>query len=175
MERIKNLIHYIIYQCEDPTKLGATKLNKILWFIDSNNYLKFGKPLTEATYIKLQFGPVPECVEIIKERLIAEGKIFQQKESIYGNYCQEKLFSLKTPDIDMFQAHDISMIDKTINIICDEHTARSISDLSHDDIWELAKIGEEIPFYTVLSKIAPLAGEDIAWANLSRSSSVFTF
>ena len=34
-------------------------------------------------------------------------------------------------------------------IICSRYTAKSISEKTHDIIWKLADIGEEIPYYAV--------------------------
>ena len=33
-EKFDALVHYICARCEDPTSLGATKLNKIMWYSD---------------------------------------------------------------------------------------------------------------------------------------------
>lgn len=51
MKKLKNLTHYILSKvdgCDEAT------LNKILWAIDTASYLKTGKSVTEATYIKGQ-------------------------------------------------------------------------------------------------------------------------
>lgn len=40
-EKFKALVHYICWKVEDPRQLGATKLNKILWFSDVLTYLNF--------------------------------------------------------------------------------------------------------------------------------------
>jgi hypothetical protein len=57
------------------------------------------------------------------------------------------------------------MIDDILEIICTEHTAQSISDTTHDKIWELAEIGEEIPYYTIFaSKLGEINEDDIKWA-----------
>ena len=51
------LIHYIVWKCSDPTLLGATKLNKVLWYADAFAYMERGTPITGVTYVKRPFGP----------------------------------------------------------------------------------------------------------------------
>ena len=57
--RFKELIVLISELCaKDPT-YGSVKLNKILYFADFMAYRVLGKPITGATYFKLQEGPAP--------------------------------------------------------------------------------------------------------------------
>ena len=44
----KSLVHLAISAVDDPQKLGATKLNKIPWFVDGNTFLQTGSSLTGA-------------------------------------------------------------------------------------------------------------------------------
>lgn len=157
------MVHYIINQCGDPEKLGATKLNKILWFLDSSYYYLHGKAVTEANYIKLQHGPVPENIMYVKEFLQEEKKIVIRKsEAAY--YIPEYLISLQEPDLSLFNAEEISIADKFIYNICNNHTASSISELSHDEIWQLAEHGEPIPLFTVFAqRTGELTPTDVEW------------
>jgi hypothetical protein len=40
-----------------------------------------------------------------------------------------------------------------------------ISHASHDDIWEMAEIGEEIPLTTVFAVRGEVTEDDVAWAD----------
>ena len=78
-EKYKAAVHYIIASCDDPIKLGSIKLNKILFYSDSDMFFNTGKSITNDEYIKRQFGPVPKNIlEILKE-LEDEKKIAIQK------------------------------------------------------------------------------------------------
>jgi hypothetical protein len=57
-KKFSNLVHYICYKCDDPSQLGATKLNKILWYCDMFSYRWNSESMTGENYIKRQFGPV---------------------------------------------------------------------------------------------------------------------
>lgn len=164
-EKLENLIHYIVWKCENPTKLGATKLNKILWYADAIAYLQTGESITGDSYKKRQFGPVPAHVLAASEWLKDDGKI-AITEDLYFNRPQKQFVALTQPNISDFRPEDISNIDGVIEKVCDKHTAASISELSHDIIWEAAEIGEEIPLYAVYaSRMGEITKEDLVWAN----------
>ncbi len=162
-EKFKNLILYVCSKC-DPKELGSTKLNKVLWYSDMFSYLYLEKPITGETYIKLQFGPVPkDILTIIAEMKCADQIVIKDAE-LFG-YGKKEYIALKKPDLASFSANEISLVDDLIEYVCREHTAKEISEESHDEIWKLAEIGEEIPYYAFLaSKRGEIDKEDIEWA-----------
>ena len=166
MDKFQNLMHYIIWKCKDHRSLGATKLAKILWYADANHFIQHGKSITGAVYEKRQFGPFPKGNMQARKALESSRKIFVQESSSYGDDYSGTLFiALEKPQIDSFTAEEISLVDGIIDDICNNHTAKSISDQSHDIIWDAASIGEEIPLHAVFaSRIGELTGDDIEWA-----------
>ncbi len=158
------LVHFICARCDDPSRLGATKLNKVLWYCDTGAFLFFGRPITGATYIKRQFGPVPKDILAAKDRLIARGALVE-REMLFHGYLQKQLVALTPPDPSRFSSDEIDLIDQVIKAICDGHTASSISELTHDHVWEAAEIGEELPLYTVFAhRRGEIDETDVAWA-----------
>jgi len=163
-DKFKKLVHYIAHKA-DPTKLGKTKMNKILWYSDIFAYLDNGKPITGETYIKRQFGPVSKNILDILDELVDENKIAIRDIDNFFGYEKKDFVSLNRPELKEFTAEEISLVDALIEIICEEHTAFSISEASHDRIWELAEIGEEIPYCAIFaSRLAEIDEDDIAWA-----------
>jgi hypothetical protein len=161
--KFKNLVHYICYS-SDPQKLGTIKLNKILWYADILSYMYRDKPITGETYIKQQFGPVPKHILKILGELQEEEVLVKGLTKFHG-YPKSEYVVLKEPDISGFSPEEISVIDDMIHGICENHTATSISNLTHDRIYELAKIGEEIPYFAILaSRKGEITVEDVAWA-----------
>ena len=56
------------------------------------------------------------------------------------------------------------MVDSAIEYVC-MHTAMGISEKTHDVIWELAEIGEEIPYEAMwASRLDGVTKEDVKWA-----------
>ena len=164
--KLERLMHYIIWKCQDPTTLGATKLNKTLFYSDIFAYVDLGKSITEVVYIKRQFGPVPHPKDFLQARdnLHKEGKIAITKDLYYG-MAQFQFVALARPDISMFTPEEISIVDIVIEDMCQKHTASSLSTFSHDLIWEAAEIGEEIPLSAFFaSRVGDINEADIQWA-----------
>jgi hypothetical protein len=120
--------------------------------------------MTGATYVKRQFGPVPREILGARQRLVARGAIVERDAPLHG-YSQKQFVALTRPDLSRFSADEISLVDHIIDVVCNNHTAASISQLTHDHVWEAAEIGEELPLYTVFaSRRGEIDESDIEWA-----------
>jgi hypothetical protein len=143
--------------------LGATKLNKIAWFADTLSYRLTGSSISGETYVKRQFGPVPKNVLSALESLKNDGKIVQREPK--ASFQPREFVSLVAPDPSAFSDQERSLLDAVIHEVCHNHTATSISGLTHDQIWDAAIIGEEIPMWAVLAASpGELTVEDFDWA-----------
>jgi hypothetical protein len=142
--------------------LGATKLNKILWFAERDCYLR-GEPISEVPFIKLQHGPVPKSMAQYLRELEDEGALVVRDTEWKGKPKRE-FISRREPSLEGFTASQVSLINRAIQSICVSHTADSISRISHDEIWDLARMGEEIPLYAAFGKRGEISEEDIVWA-----------
>lgn len=159
--KFKALVHYVCWKCSDPSKLGAVKLNKALWFSDVVSYAERGVPITDARYVKQQFGPVPKAILPILRTLEQENALRIEEVEYYGRRKRQYV-ALAAPDLSAFDESEIKIIDKVIGAITEGHTAASISELTHDAIWKLAEMGEEIPFHAVLaSRLGKVTEADI--------------
>lgn len=164
-DKFRVLVHYICWKVDDPRQLGATKLNKILWFSDVLTYLHFNTPVTGARYVKRQFGPVPVALLPIVDELRSAGKLAVRDTELFGKPKRE-YFALQPPDLSLFSSKEISLIDSIIQSVCERHTAASISEMTHDEAWEMAEIGEDLPFFTVFSaRRGEINEDDVAWAD----------
>ena len=162
-EKIKALVHYTISRCDNPAQLGAIKLNKVPWVADLWSYLTSGEPITGEHYRKMQHGPTVTGMVGVLEELEGEGKIVIRQPR--GKRTKVDYLSLQDPDISRFTAPEMSLIDEAIQFVCVEHTTAEISEATHDDIWKLAAIGEDIPLYaTIASELGEVTPEDIEWA-----------
>jgi hypothetical protein len=165
--RFTELVHYVCDRCkESPNKLGATKLNKALWYIDTIAYCKFGKSISgETAYLKKKFGPVPRHIASALQMLSVDGSIAISDNDHFG-YTQRTFISLKPPNVMVFSPEERDLMNEVIQVICEEHTAASISELSHDVIWDAAELGENIPINAVLAAESDdITTQDKAWAN----------
>lgn len=164
-QKFKTAVHYVCSRCTDPSKLGATKLNKVLWYADAISYLAKGKPITGMKYKKLQHGPVPSDICWAIDSLQAEKKIMVGQSDHYG-YIKKDYVSLIAPDLNDLEKDEIDLIHLVMDFVCDKNTASSISKLSHDIVWEAAAMGEEIPLQALLAaKSGEITDADKAWAD----------
>jgi hypothetical protein len=161
--RLAALAHYVIWKC-DPADLGATKLNKILWFADLEHYRRTGRSITGASaYTKLPHGPVPKGITHALGALEDEHKIAQSGETHYG-YPKTMFLALARPDLSPFAADEIAIVDMVAELICHDHTAASISQLSHDALWEETEVGADMAIGAGAVVAGDATADDIAWA-----------
>ena len=162
-----NLVHYVIASCPDTGKLGSTKLQKILWKVDTGWYKLHAKPITGASYVKRQYGPATDELWRGRERLVQRGLI---------RYWRDRAFTESHPkDVYVSQVHPITsvltaeqrrLVDFWVREICDKHTAASISEDTHGYAWSIAEMGEEMPMASVFVEDIPeeADSESIEWA-----------
>ncbi len=164
-EKFDNLVLYIASRCPDPTKLGAVRLRKILYFADALQYLHTGEPITGATYVKQQYGPVPRELRQALTRLEEKG-LLRIKRDVHplGN-PMDFYFALGEPDLSLFKPEEIARVDQLLDKICNEYTAGQISEFSHHQAWRAAAIGEELPYHTIfVARSGEITDDAIAWA-----------
>ncbi|GMQ81559.1 MAG: hypothetical protein BMS9Abin05_0991 [Rhodothermia bacterium] len=168
-DKFKALVHYVCYKAPNPKKLGATKLNKILFYSEMQSYLRSEHPIAGEKYVKRQYGPTSYHIPSILKELEGGGliAISEDDSKVYASQANPTTlyYSLKRPDLDAFSGEEIAIIDEVVDAICNRHSAASISKASHNVMWESAEDGEELPYYTstayLLGNVSP---EDRAWA-----------
>lgn len=162
-EKFKTLIHYACASVDDPAKLGAVKLNKIMWFSDVFSFSELGEAMTGATYMKLQYGPVPRAMMPTLREMVSEGRIRVDEVEYFGK-TKKQFVSLSDPDMSIFSENERAIADYVIRQITNGFTAAAISNLTHDAIWKLAELGEDIPMTAVLSSdLGVVTAADAAW------------
>ena len=146
--KFKELILYIAKRSFDDPFYGATKLNKILFFSDFLAFKKFGKSVSGQTYRKLDFGPAPTRMQEVRDELIRDGDAARQKTELEG-FFQDRLIHLRDPHLEAFSSEEIALVEEMIALLRNK-SATEVSEFSHRFIgWQVARIGEEIPYETV--------------------------
>ena len=161
--KFRALVHYIVAKSE-PARLGAIRLNKILFYVDALTYRSTGKSLTGETYIKRQHGPVSKSAQKILGDLEHDNAIVIGSFDRFGKQMRGYI-PRADPDLSVFEPHELRLIESVREHICSAHTAMSISELSHDHVWEAANIGEPIPMAATLASGAGEITKDVKkWA-----------
>lgn len=161
---MKALICYVVWRAGRVDGFGAIKLNKVLWFAEARHFMAHGRPITGETFVRQKFGPVPKHVQELKLELETSGEIIKSREDFLGHEI-ERFYRDAPADSSMFTAEELQMIDWWIKHVAEEHTAHSISELSHNYTWQIAAPGEEIPLYAVFAaRIRAPIGKELEWA-----------
>ena len=161
--KLKALVHYICWRCEDPRLLGTVKLNKVLWYAERMWHLRTGQPIAGATYLKQQFGPVAKTLAPLVAELEKEGALSTRERSHGGSLMQ--YFARFEPDLSVFTAPEISVVDSLIETICFRDAPSPVDFAADDQVWKLAQIGETLPYYTVFAaRPAEILKRDMDWA-----------
>jgi hypothetical protein len=162
-DKFKSLVHYVCWKAGDPGKLGATKLNKVCWMVDFLSYYRNGASITDASYVKRQFGPVPRAITSVVDELQSNRAIVVSEKFFHG-YPQRQFHVLRDPDSSIFSEEERKFIDEITRYVCEEHSAKSISAYSHDHVWKAAADGEEMPYFTIFANPVPVSDSVREWA-----------
>jgi len=150
INKLKNVLLYILEHCAGKPNVGETVLYKLLYFCDFNYYELHEEHLTGATYRKLPFGPIPLKIDTIISQMMEQGQIQRIKTS-YFDKIQTRYIPLVKPDLTELKASEKEVIDKVIEQMAD-WTAATISAYSHSDKpWKASEpnssIDYELSFY----------------------------
>ncbi len=148
-DKFRELVLYVASRSANDATFGATKLNKTLFFSDFLAYGQLGKPITGATYQRLEHGPAPRQLVLIQEELVSKSEAMVVPGR-YFNRVQKRLWAVRAPDLSRFSPEEIALVDEVIEALrC--HNASDVSILSQVVAvgWQIAGDREEIPYEAV--------------------------
>ena len=128
-EKFRALVLHLADCSRDDKRFGATKLNKLLFYADTESYLALGAPITGATYQRLREGPAPR--EIMAERgiLLTSGDATMESRPFHG-MTQERLVPTGTVDVTLLNPEEIAIADAVVAKFWN-YPASRISGYSH--------------------------------------------
>lgn len=160
--RLSALIHHIVTLCE-PDELGKTKLAKVLWFADVAHYQRTGQSLTGAkAYRRRPQGPLHEDFYRALDRLKMSGAIVERGNPTPAGVRHE-FFGLTEPDLAMFTADEIAMVDRVVARI-KRMSAADVSNATHDALWEETPDGGWMSVGAAAVVDGDVTDNDIEWA-----------
>lgn len=163
-EKIKSLLHYICETCT-PDKLGAVKLHKVMYFSDMVRFIDAGHPLTGATYTKRPLGPTCDQLLSSISELVSEGKIEVRSVEYFG-YMKREYVALAKADTSRFSTEELELVSDVIDFVCNNNTAQTISDFSHNEAWESVDFGERISYKSAFFLLPnEVSTEALNWAS----------
>lgn len=148
LRKFKQVLLYILGKVGAKPNVGETVLYKLLYFIDFNYYEKYEEQLIGATYIKNHHGPTPIEFHSIINEMIECGEI-EVVKSKYFQHLQKKYLPHKEPDLSLFNANEIRVIDDVLQKLSGMN-ASTISEYSHLDVpWMVTPEREKIDYESV--------------------------
>ena len=149
-------------------KLGGRtdmhKLCKILYFADQKHLSKYGRSITGDTYIAMQFGPVPSCIDDMLKALRGDSFFSSSEEIKPLKECMtfDNRFiirSLAAPDMDELSDSDIECLDNAIDL-CKDKSFAELTEYSHGLAWNNTKRDRTMSVKDILCE----AGDEEAYA-----------
>ncbi len=157
-KKVKELIVLLSDLSSNDENFGATKLNKLLFFIDFLSYVNSGKPISGRKYEAMPKGPMLKGFYELRDEM--NGVDIELRPCDRGGYKQDKTIPLRKTDESVFSSKEL----ETINRIVKEFrtlNAKEISNFSHEFlVWKLVDIGEEIPYEMALVSMRGLTPEE---------------
>ena len=98
--KYENAILYFVQHCNNRY-LGATKLNKLLYYLDFLNYRDRGRSVTGDDYYHMQYGPIPSSVDTVMGAL-RESKKLRVTGEPFGEVEREIYKAEVKPDLTVF-------------------------------------------------------------------------
>ena len=107
---------------------------KLLYFIEKEHLIKYGRFITGDTYVRLPRGPVPSLtLDIINnpsQYLDAKSMSYLNRNIEIANNSHKTIKSISAPHIDELSESEISAINTIVNELGTK-TANELVDLSH--------------------------------------------
>lgn len=144
-EKFLDVIHLICHRI-DAAELGRVKLHKALYFSDMIWFADRLRPLPGVEYQKQAFGPTAKHLAWGLRELEHRGRILVRGRDYFG-HRKFDFISQAEPDFSRLSADEVQLIGDVADFVS-ARSAKQISDLSHNAAWEIAEIGETIPYST---------------------------
>jgi len=144
-------------------KSDMHKLCKILYFADQRHLSLYGRSITGDTYIAMQFGPVPSCVDDILKALRGDSffSTSSQMKPLRKSLVFDNRFiirSLQSPDMDELSDSDVECLSYAIDL-CRDKSFSELTKFSHGLAWNNTRPDREISVKDILRE----AGDDEAY------------
>jgi len=154
-DKAVNSLLYALQQLGGKTDMH--KLCKILYFADQRHLSLYGRSITGDTYIAMQFGPVPSCVDDILKALRGDSFFSSSSEieSLRGKIVFDNRYILSSataPDMDELSDTDVECLSYAINKCKDKNFAE-LTQCSHGLAWNNTKRDREISVKDILREV----------------------
>ncbi len=156
--RFKDVVLYVAEQLADDPTFGSTKLNKILYFVDTDAYRMLGEPITGALYQRNHHGPTAVEYPPMIDDMLGNGMITVRRAKVVDHEQDVVATTGKfSARVEQFSETEREILDRRIAEFRAYSNTES-SDESHSQAagWLTRNQGEPIPYITSLIDPTPL-------------------
>lgn len=160
-DKLRNLLLYILARCGGKPNVGETVIYKLLYFIDFDSFELRSEPVTGMNYVCLQYGPVPQAKQYVAViRGMVERNELDIISQVYGGMAQKKYVALADPDMSVFKAEELRLVDGVVARLSDLNASQIRDYVHHDVPWFLTEPEAVIDYRLVFERTAPFAKTD---------------
>ena len=153
-DKLAAAIHYVVARFP-AHQLGATKLNKILWYADCEFYSRHGRSLTgETHYVRKDQGPWSARFDAAVAHLVLHAAISERRVRIIDFYRRE-FYPRGEPDVSMFSSEELDTLIKIADKVAEE---------SHQMLWDCVPPNGKMSVAAGAVTGDPLDDSDMEWA-----------
>ncbi len=146
-DKFAELLLHVASRLQGDRAGGATKLNKVLFFVEFTHLRRHHRVVSGSQFQKLPHGPAPHQLLPVRRRLIDSGAAELIEEDFLGR-PQHRLVPKRPADLTRFTVEELQTIEDVLAQLAGM-TGTQVSELSHQEPgWRLTEIGETIPFST---------------------------
>lgn len=162
--RLGAAIHFVCRKmASHPGKLDAVKLHKALWFADVHAYRLTGQTITGGTFIRHQYGPFLMELDDAVAKLEEAGRLTVRMVEVHEVEKRE-FIGRGEPDVSLLNERERTWLERFAEEVCENHTAASIGERTHNRLWESAAMFEEIPVAAAAVQFVKPIPAVAAWA-----------
>lgn len=132
-----NAILYFLQNCNN-NYLGATKLNKLMYYLDFVSYRDREKSVTGDRYLHLDYGPVPDGLEDLLVELKQTNKISIIQKP-YRDKHKTEFAALENTNPDVFDDYEQALLEKISNVFELWSTDKIVSQTHLESPWFYSK------------------------------------
>jgi len=143
VDKLKNVLLYILERCVGKPNVGETVLYMLLYFCDFNYYELYEEHLSGIRYKKLPYGPVPQNLDGILQQMV-EARLLKQVNTEYHRFKQTRYLPLEKADLQQFSAAEKEVIDYVIMYMGDWTTSKMSEYIYMDLPWNATEVGDYI-------------------------------
>lgn len=148
-DKFAELVLFIARESAEDSQFGEMKLHKLLYLSDFRAYARWGEPITGASYVKSRYGPSAHALASTLDELCAADRA-RVNDADGPPLPQRSIEARDEPRESAFSPDELDIVCGVIDEFRDA-SAAEVGNASHNAPgWQLARDGEEIPYFTVL-------------------------